>query len=371
MIVPSTDNGLEPEVQGLMRDAKMSGVEAFTSQLYPMLDFVLHGRARDGESSFIIAPALGDLDPKEQKAAFDLIDQKIEEAVKARAESEAIRLYEAKADALVRLDRDEDAIAALQKVLDLFPTSTGAASSERKIKRLLGAESDAERKAQEKWAQALSTCDDMDIRVGFESAKRKLHRMGLAGLDAQAAELEKACKVTPKTRSAFAYVYDHLAIEAAYHEDCDRFRAWLKKYFDCDGSPHDMMTAAPWCERGDVTKDVAWFVSTLNEGWTLEGRTALTSTLSDNVLTLSATTSLNQTLQFRLEPDGAGWKCTHATWQRGLVKLDSACTATVTKLASGRGDFDEGTFSADFVDIDGSAHRKMQLTDGKFRLRRN
>ncbi|MBK7862470.1 MAG: hypothetical protein IPJ65_28440 [Archangiaceae bacterium] len=254
---PSTSDALEPEVVEKVRDAHFGDV-SIGDPLFPLLDFVLQGRADDGNGAFFVAPALGDLDPKEQKGAFELLDRQFEvelaayrrDAARAR-EYPAIRLLDLEADALLRLDRDEDAIAALQKILDTFPSSSQAPRAESRIKRLLGAEHDHQRSRQERWAKALTTCDDMDIRVGMETLERKLRRFGLAALALQAAELEKACQPTPKNRSAFAYAYQHFALEAAAHEDCDASRGWWSKYTAVGGSVGDMLAWAknqPWCE---------------------------------------------------------------------------------------------------------------------------
>jgi TolB-like protein/tetratricopeptide (TPR) repeat protein len=383
----SCSSPLTPETVNLLRDASMGAVEVH-DPFHDLIGFVLEGRAMDGPDSFRIGPALGDLDEKERKAAFDAVDRRIQEAVtayekataaeKQRTEWPAIDLLQLKAEVLLRLDRDEDAIAALQKILDLFPSSQAAPRAEEEIKKVLGAVYDNSREKQERWAKALSGCDDMDIRVGMDTLSRKLSRMGLKGLDAQAAELEKACKPTQKNRSAFAYMYEHLALTAGQHDDCEGFRRWFGKYVEAGGSVNDMLgyqkNYTPWCELGDITRQVMWFSATLDRHWTLELTDGLSSVLSydQKVLSLNGRSTLHEDFYVRLEAKQPGqFACVTARWKkRGGGSLEGPCELTLTKVAQDKGDYDEGTFSASFVDRDEGFARKIELTDGKFRLRR-
>jgi TolB-like protein len=366
---------LPADVANLLRDANMGSVEVH-DPFFDLVNFVLEGYCFDSNDRFTVAPALGDLDANEAKAAFALLDRRIVENEKdVRV---VAQMTEMKAQALLRLDRDDDAVAALQKVLDAFPTSSEATRAEEEIKRVLGASHDNSRDKQERWAKALTTCDDMDIRVGMESLHRKIARYGLKGLDAQAAELEKACKVTPKNRNAFAYMYKDLALEAGNHEDCDGFRAWFKKYVEADGSISDMLgyqkNWRPWCELGDVTKGVMWFHSKLDRDWDIEFVQSLFSVLSNDkkVLSLNGTDARHESIYLRLEakqPDG--FDCKLARWNRkDTGNLDGQCEVTLTKLAAERGEFDEGTFAAHFVEKSDGYPRKIELTEGQFRLRR-
>jgi TolB-like protein len=371
----SCHGAVPADVAELLRDANMGEVEVH-DPFFDLVSFVLEGYCYDSKDRFTLAPALGDVDENEAKATFALIDRRIVENEKDVRT--VAQMTELKAQALLRLDRDDDAVAALQKVLDAFPTSSEATRAEDQIKRVLGATHDNSREKQERWAKALTTCEDMDIRVGMESLHRKIARSGLKGLDAQAAELEKACKVTPKNRSAFAYMYKDLALEAGNHEDCDGFRSWFKKYVEADGSISDMLgyqkNWRPWCELGDVTKSVLWFDARLDEHWTLEYSQHLSSVLSHDkkVLSLNASDETRrESLYFRLEAkEPEGFDCKLARWQRrDDGNLDGTCEVKMTKLAAEKGEFDEGTFSAHFVEkLD--YPRKIELTEGRFRLRR-
>jgi tetratricopeptide (TPR) repeat protein len=340
-----------------------------------------------------VAPALGDLDPKEQKAAFDLLDAAIEpalaEALKADAarrdltELTATQLLQRKAEALSALGRDEDAIATYQRILDAFPTGHAASQCERAIKMLLGAENSTSHEARELWAKAMKDgcVNDMDIRRSAPHVVTlRMQRQGLAALAPLAAELEKACKPQGRMRSVFASVYHDLASSAARHEDCDAYRAWSVKYLDVGGSVSELMAYhknyTPWCELQDVTRSVLWFFARLDENWEFELDHNLVSFLSHDGKKLTLTGSHDgapsYTLDLVLEATGPGaFTCQSARWQRPKEKTQSGtCTVTLTKIAREKDDYDEGTFSATFIEEEGDRHFKQELGNGKFRLRR-
>lgn len=386
---PSSGKELDPETLKLFGDARLGNPTVVRDHFIDLVMFVLLGRATDSDDGYTLAPALGDLDPAEQKAAFAALDEKIAAALAAypktppaqqlQVENQIVTLIELEADALLRLDRDEDAIGALQKILDTLPQSRGATRAERTIKILLGAERDNSRASQERWARAITQCEDMDIRVGMSTLDRKVRRMGLAALAVQAAELEKGCKPTPKNRGAFAYLYKDLALEAAYHEDCDAFRSWFTKYLESDGSRADMLgyqkNYTPWCELGEIVKSVSWFTAMLDGHWTLECDRTQTSTLSydKKTLTLLGTSSPpRSTVSLRLEARGSTFECVRADLTGGsTLGTGTTCAVTFTSMAKQKGDFDEGTFSATLTSKPGPGmNPRIELTDGKFRVRR-
>jgi len=383
------DRDLGPEVERLMRDAGFGRVSLSEDFVHTLTQFVLQGRVNDGEQGYTVAPALGDLDAKEQRGAFDLLDRGVTAALADYAktpvmqqrlhESRATQYLEEKANALLRLDQDEAAAAAFQKILDAFPTGYRAAWVEGRIKQIAGASHDHERSVRERWAKALQSCDDMDIRVGEGTLYRKLRRMGLAALVAQAGELEKACKPTAKNRSAFAYLYRSLASTAVTHEDCAAYRFWTRKYLEANGSVSDMQAyhrRTPWCDLGDVAKGVTWLHATLDDHWGVEFDRNLTSVRSHDrkVLTLFGRREGQQTqITFYLDLTGPEtFTCRKAQWRPlGGGTREGPCTVQLTKLARERGEFDEGTFTATFEEPGfGGRKRLVRLTKGTFRVRR-
>ncbi|MBI5477917.1 MAG: hypothetical protein HY906_03615 [Deltaproteobacteria bacterium] len=380
---------LGPEVERLVQDAGFGRVALPHDIVHTLTQFVLQGRVVDGEQGYTVAPALGDLDAKEQKAAFELLDRAVTAALGEHAkapiaqqrqhESRATQHLEEKANALLRLDQDEAAAGAFQKIIDAFPTGYRAAWVEGRIKQIAGASHDHERTVRERWAKALQTCDDMDIRVGEATLRRRLRRLGLLALAAQAAELEKACKPTAKNRSAFAYVYRSLASTAVTHEDCAAYRFWTRKYLEANGSVSDMQAyhqRTPWCELGDVTKGVTWFHARLDDHWSVEFDRHLTSVRSHDrkVLTLFGRREGAKTeLTLYLDLTGPEtFTCRKIQWRKlDGAKLEGTCTVQPTKLARERGEFDEGTFTAQFEEPGpGGRQRIVKLTKGSFRLRR-
>lgn len=382
---------LPEEVQRLVQDAGFGELRLPHDVVYTLSHFVLQGRVVDGEHGYQVAPALGDLDPKEQKAAFELLDRAVTAALGAHAkapmaqqrqhESRATGALEEKANALLRLDQDEAAAATLQKIIDAFPNGYRASWVEGRIKQIAGASHDHERSQRERWAKALSTCGDMDIRVGQGTLYRKLRRMGLMALAAQAAELEKGCQPTPKNRSAFAYFYNSLARTAATHEDCAAYRFWTRKYLEQGGSVSEMnawQKHYPWCELGaDIVKSVVWMHARLDDHWSVEVDRHLVSIRSHDRKVLSlmgrregAKTELHIYLDL-VGPET--FKCRQIQWRKlGGERLDSKrCQVQITKLARDRGDHDEGAFSAEFEEPSpGGRPRTTRLSKGTFRLRR-
>ncbi|MGI5860865.1 MAG: CsgG/HfaB family protein [Myxococcales bacterium] len=381
---------LEPEVVNLLREARMAEVR-LSDPLEALLRFVVEGHCLDSDERWIVAPALGDLDPKEREAAFGLLDARIETALanaagadaasRRSAELAAIRLLELKAEALLALGRDEDAIGAFQQIPDAFPADDGNERRERRIRQLIGAAHDDRRSKRERWAKAMGDgcADDMDLRVASGTVMNdRMKRMGLAALKAHADELERSCKPTGRNRGGFAAVYRDLALEAANHEDCEGFREWFRRYVEVDGSIGDMMgyqkNHTPWCELGDVVKSVLWFTARLDGSWNFELDRHLTSVLSYDGKRLSLSGGREQgpeSLSLYLDTVEPGtFRCASAHWQRADgTALEGGCTVRLSKLAAEPGDFDEGEFSATFEQSE-PVRRTMTLTEGRFRVRR-
>jgi TolB-like protein len=380
---------LGDDVNRLVQDAGFGRLAFPHDVVHTLTQFVLQGRVVDGEHGYTMAPALGDVDPKEQKAAFELLDRAVTAALAEHAkaqvaqqrqhESRATQYLEEKANALMRLDQDEAAAAAYQKILDAFPHGYRAPWVEGRIKQIAGASHDHERSVRERWAKALQGCADMDIRVGEGTLHRKLRRMGLLALAAQAGELEKACKPTAKNRSAFAYVYNSLARTAVTHEDCAAYRFWTRKFLEANGSVSDMQAyhqRTPWCDLGDVAKGVTWLHARLDGHWSVEFDRHLTSVRSHDQKVLSLFGRREgQNTQLSLYLDLSGpetFTCRKAQWRAlGGANREGTCTVQITKLARERGEFDEGTFSAQFEETTPAGHKRLiKMTKGTFRLRR-
>ncbi len=387
---PSASGALDDATQKMLRDANLGEVNPDSEPLDTLARFVLDGYALDGEKSYTVEPALGDLDPKEHAAVFAALDAAVDKALKLhpnagrlqqKLEGDIYRWTELKAEALVREDRDEDAIGVYQKFLDAFPTNSQATQCERHIKELLGAEHEYTHGRREEWAEGLKQCKADSINGGRTTAlERKVRRMGIAGIAAQAAELEKACKPNEKTRWAFAHVYSEMALEAGRDDDCDGFRHWFQKNLEMGGSVSDMMgyqkNYVPWCELGDVERQVTSFYAKLDRDWEFELNRHLVSVLSHGdgkMLTLMGGKDGLTKDSFTLVLDRIGpneFKCREAQWTRDDEHEKGTCQVTLTHFATEVGDHDEGTFSASFIEKDGRFTRHVELTDGHFRLRR-
>ncbi|MBI5546275.1 MAG: hypothetical protein HY901_20505 [Deltaproteobacteria bacterium] len=382
---------LEPELINLLQDAKMGSLD-LGDPFDDWVRFVVEGRVRDGEATYNLAPTPGDLEVEERKLVLDALDQRVQAALARVPQAEAAKRAEVervatdlllrKAEVLVLLGKEEEAIVEYQRVLDAFPTGKSNDRAERRIRLLIGAEHNHDRGCRERWAKALKDgcADDMDIRVGSGPVLQgRIRHQGLAALAAHALELEKACQITPRNRSAVASVYRDLALDAANHEDCEGFRSWFRKYVEADGSISDMMgyqkNWTPWCELGEVVRSVLWMHGKLDRDWSFEFDRQLTSVLSHDgkrLILNAGKESSPEALSLYLDATGPGtFACGLAQWrQRSNEHLEGTCHVTVTKLASQKGEFDEGTFDATFEIKEQGFARKKVLSEGNFRVRR-
>ncbi|MGC4121289.1 MAG: CsgG/HfaB family protein [Myxococcales bacterium] len=390
---PSSSLDPTPETVNLMRDGHLGDV-AVHDPFEDLVRFVTEGRLSDSDSAYRVAPTFGDLDPKELKAVMAELDEriqralaaylKVDEAGKQRAEHDACELLERKAESLLAYGKTEEAIAEYQRLLDAFPNGHSATNIEKKIKQLIGAEYEYSQANRERWVKAMKEgcADDMDLRVGTGVVlSDRLKHQGLAALASHAAELEKACKRTPRNHDAMAGVYRDLAMEAAFHEDCAAYQHWFTQYAEAGGSVGDMMGYAknhtPWCELGDVTKKVMWMYGKLDKNWSFEFDRHLVSILAydGKRLTLNAgKEAVPESFSLYLDADAKGefTVCHLAQWHRAGERdaLEGKCTVQITRLASQKFEYDEGSFTATFEIKEPGYVRKMEMTDAKFRLRR-
>ncbi len=225
-----------------------------------LAEFVIAGRVTDG-AWYTVTPPLGVLDPKEEQAALAALDKELDEALakvptaspeqRADLERRVMDAAGTKGRYLELLERDEDAAVAYQRALDAFPTSSSAGRLEDRIKVIAGAQHEHERSVRERWAKALTTCEDMDLRVGMGVVSRRFRRQGMAAIEAFAAEMEKACAGIPRAASGMAYTYRSLADTASTHEDCELAKKmYLKSYASGEGigSLQAYMKNEPWCD---------------------------------------------------------------------------------------------------------------------------
>lgn len=242
----------------------------------PLADLILRGWvSAPAKVAFLMGPTLGDLDPKEQQWAMDVLERRwtaaAAEAKSGNPATAAGGLRKAAqaagdlAEVLKRQDRLDDAVAKLQRFLDAFPDSAQFKDVEQKIRSLLDPEHDGELSKVEDWSRALKDCNGMDIRKGIDHLSRRISRKGLGAIPAAIAELDKACKGKPKVDDALAQAYGTAARLAAQHDDCDTFRALYKKNVAAGGDYWDMCSyqkSTPWCPLGDAApypeRELVW-----------------------------------------------------------------------------------------------------------------
>lgn len=376
---------LDATEQRLVHDAKFGDPSSFGDPASELRSFVLYGRATDGEYTRFL-PAVGFVDPKERTAVLAELDKAIDaEWVTAKTDArQAYRLsnlINERTQAYLQLYDVDGAVSLAQKFLDAFPTADQASRFEQNIKDWLSGRRIDGFDYVERWNKGLKGCDGMDLNVGSQAVGDRIEQAGPAGVFAMAEEMEKACKRSERLDSYFATIYSRWASELADAEDCEGYRKLTAKYVAFGGSVRDMLSREKrsGCSLGDVKKDVAWFHSRRDQNWDAEFNEELASTFDGKTLTLTGKSWLGtpngkrrQGLDIRAvrRPDGT-FECVSATSLRyDGVKTDGTCEVVVTSLASGPGQFDEGTFSASFVEPWDGYKRKSELTDGQFRLKR-
>ncbi len=379
-----TEGRLEADEQRLVQDAKF-GQLSFGDPQEAHDDFILQGEADDGER-FSLAPALGFVEPKERKDVLDALDKRIEAAF-AAAKADANKTWELRVlidhrnRASLQLYDVDAPVSLMQKFLDAFPTARESKTYEEKIKSYLAGRGVQGLDYVERWSKGLKKCDGMDLNVGSQAVQDRIEQAGVQGVFAMAAEMEKACPRSAKLDSYFSTIYSRWANDLADADDCEGFRTLFTKYLAVGGSVRDMLAWArnTGCSVAEITKNVQWFHSKRDRNWDAEFDEELGSTFDGKTLKLTGKSWLGtpngrarQGLDLRAErqPDGS-FKCLGATNLRyDGVKTDGTCTLVVTTFASGPGQFDEGTFSAEFVEPWDGYKRKTELTDGVFKLKR-
>lgn len=388
----SLNDKLAEDEERLKTESQFGDLRVGDGGFEALARFVFTGWLDDGDS-YRAYPVLAAADPKIEKAVRDEIEAKVADAVKRaaagdkRASNEAVRLMELLADVAVRKGDIDAAVVAYQRILDNFPFDSRATWVENRIKALLEGRGN-EFNDLNRWGDALRDCKDMDIRVGMQVVDRRMALSGLKAIDEVAAELEKACKVVKANQSAFAYTYNNLALKAARSDDCDRYRAYTRKYLEADGSVADMLgynkNHVPWCTLDDVGKDLVWLKATLDRHWSLEFVRHLVSQKSNDgkVFFISGNTDgpkipggSEESLDLRLErgKDGA-FTCVLGRWRRSDGDyVEGTCKVNVTKWAPDDGPgFDEGTFEITFPQVKqpNGLVTKVEISRGEFRTRR-
>ncbi len=344
--------------------------------------FVLEGWLDDGES-YRAWPVLAAVDPKINKALRDELDARVKDAITktnagdTRASNKGVRLLELKASTFLDVGDVDKAVGAYQEILDNFPVDSRVSWVEKQIKNLLEGRGN-QLDDLNRWAEALQSCKDMDIRVGMRVLQRRMSQSGLKAIDELTAELEKACKVSRANQDAFANFYRSVGMDAARADDCERYRAYTRKYLENDGSVADMLAfnknAVPWCQLGDITKNLVWLKASLDRSWSVEFTRNLVSQKSNDgsVFFVRGSTDgprvkggSEEEMDLRLERGKDGkYTCVLGRWRRSTGEyLEGTCSVTITKWAPDDGPgFDEGTFNITFP--------KAEISNGEFRTRR-
>jgi hypothetical protein len=206
-------------------------------------EFVLLGRVDEGEQSYPIGPALGDLDSALSAAMFATLEREVESLLRSNkvgAEYEVSAALELAADALFRIGKTEQGVGKLQRFLDEYPTSTRFSSITRKINAELGVERTAVQDDLINYPdKGLQQCDYFALARGAHPIiHKRVAVKGVAGLVETIAEIERSCG--NHRELYWNSLYSTFARAAAGYGECELSRAMWRKYLAHGGSRTDL-----------------------------------------------------------------------------------------------------------------------------------
>jgi TolB-like protein len=208
-----------------------------------LAEFLLLGKCDAGKSdnSYSVGPPLAELAKKYRKRGYKLLDQAWKdadaEAKKTDRPWQAVAALTTHGEALILRGKIEQGISKWQKILDEYPTFNGYERVEGKIKKELGLKHDHRVKELERYAKGLKGCNDMDLRVGWDTILYvRARTMGIDAIPHTVKEIEKSCSGNAKLKRFWSYLYSHAALAAARYGDCEWFDEYMKRYLAAGGS---------------------------------------------------------------------------------------------------------------------------------------
>ncbi len=207
-----------------------------------LAEFLLMGKLRGpADLSLMIAPPLANVHATWDKRAWQALAEADALASRQSLEYRGVRVLEQWGEALWFRGRIDDAVAKWQTILDRYPTSRQYDQIERKIKHVLGLEMDHTARELARWAQALTTCEDMGFRVGIDTVVyRRVRMTGLQALSDTVSEVEKACHEHPAAKLTWEYIYSWVARYFGKHGRCAEFETWMERAIAAGASKSDV-----------------------------------------------------------------------------------------------------------------------------------
>ncbi len=242
-----------------------------------LVRFVLEGAVYgSGKRGLLVGPTLGDLDPKEQKWALDVLERRWAKAVadaksgnpatSSMAAVHAANVAEELSKAYLRQEKVDDAVVALQRFLDAFPDSTQFKRLDERARALLQPDRDRDLEVFEQYSRALSGCEYWDIRKGDAAIERRMLRQGAKAILEGVNKLEKACKGKERARDGVRWLYRDAVGFAERVQDCDTFKDMVSRFLKDGGSYWELCGAlkksADWCPLGAIApypeRELVW-----------------------------------------------------------------------------------------------------------------
>ena len=168
-----------------------------------------------------VAPTLAQLDPAYAKKALDLLDAHLKHLEETKIENYITNTLFTKAECLLALRRQEEAIAHWQQILERFPTNHLFKRAEELIKITLGVS-----EKQVALGAALASCTKLSSAIS--GATHELETVvGLAALEPRLEGIEKACANRGGAeRLDVAQAWFSIARRAGEVRQCDLYEKW-------------------------------------------------------------------------------------------------------------------------------------------------
>jgi TolB-like protein len=241
----NTSLTLEPEDEERLKLAHYRDLRFEDDAALAVAEFLLLGRFRDRDQSYVMGPTLADLDPSAMKEGTRLMEQALKDAEAGPARERELRTrraLELHGDALLLRGNVEEAVAKWQLFLDRFPTSNAFDSMSKKIKTALGVGPNSRDNAASQYNEALgSSCDKRIILEGFgQEMNRRMVTQGYKAAREIFLELDAKCAEAKELRPYLRSLLTTAALTAAYAHDCATFHALTPRFLELNGSKSDI-----------------------------------------------------------------------------------------------------------------------------------
>ena len=240
----NTNLTLEPEDMQRLKLAHYREPRFDNDAALAVAEFLLLGRFRERDESYVMGPTLADLDPSAMKEGTRLMEQALEDAQKGLPRQQELRTkraLELHGEALLLRGQVEEAVAKWQQFLDRYPTSSSFDDFSKKIKHALGVGPNERANAASQYNEALATCDKRIILEGFApEMNRRMVTRGYKAAGEMFLELDAKCAKAEALRHYLRTLLISAALTAAHAQDCATFHSLSRRFLELNGSQSDL-----------------------------------------------------------------------------------------------------------------------------------